>query len=152
MGAPSVLSGADTINLNNRVFVDLAIGNCVEITFPNGIATVKTGKNGNAIFGLNETGRQADVKIMVLRGTDDDKFLNNVYSQQLANFAAFPLMIGEFIKKLGDGAGNITNDTYILAGGIIEKAPEAKMNVEGDVEQSVTHWNLKFANAVRVIT
>lgn len=146
------LTGSDTISINNRIFADLADGNCVELTFPNDIASVKTGKNGNSLYGLNESGRQSEVKIRVIRGSADDKFLNSLLAQQQANFAGFPLMLGEFIKKLGDGLGNITNDTYIMSGGVFSKQVEAKMNVEGESEQSVSIYTLKFSNTPRVIT
>lgn len=146
------LSGSDTIVINNHVFSDLADGDCVALTFPNDIANVKTGKNGNSIYGLNETGKQCEVKLRIVRGSNDDKFMNNLLVQQQANFAGFPLMQGRFVKKLGDGQGNIANDTYIVSGGIFTKIPEAKTNVEGESEQSVAIYTLKFSNAPRAIT
>ncbi len=146
------LTGADTNILNGRVLVDFADGNCAELTFPNDIANVKTGKNGNAIYGLNESGRQAEAKYRLIRGSPDDKFFNNLYSQMQQNFSGFVLLTGEFIKKIGDGQGKITNDVYQLGGGVFSKEPEAKTNVEGDTEQSVVMWTIKFANAPRAIT
>lgn len=146
------MSGADTITVNNRIFTDLADGNCIELTFPNEIASVKTGKNGNSIYGLNETGKQCELKIRVIRGSSDDKFLNNLFSQQQADFSAFTTMIGQFIKKIGDGAGNISSDTYILSGGVFTKPIEARTNVEGESEQSVAIYTLKFSNSPRVLT
>lgn len=150
--AAIALSGSDTVSINNRIFSDFADGNCAELTFPNEIATVKTGKNGNSIYGLNETGRQAELKLRLIRGSSDDKFMNGLLAQQQQNFAGFPLMIGEFIKKLGDGKGAISNDTYIVSGGVFTKQVEAKMNVEGDSEQSVSIYTMKFSNAPRVIS
>jgi hypothetical protein len=76
----------------------------------------------------------------------------NLLAQQNANFAGTVLLTGTFIKKLGDGAGNITSDTYVLAGGIFQKIPEGKTNVEGETEQSVAIFMIKFASAVRIIT
>lgn len=146
------LSGNDSATLNNQLLTDLADGNCIELTFPNDIANVKTGKNGNAIYGLNESGKQCEVKLRIVRGGATDKFLLNLLAQQQANFAAFPLMIGQFNKKLGDGAGNVTSDTYIMSGGIFVKIPEAKSNVEGETEQSIAMYTLKFSNAPRVLT
>lgn len=146
------LSGSDTINLNNRVLTDLADGNCIEMTFPNDIANVKTGKNGNSIYGLNESGKQCEVKLRVLRGSSDDKFLNGLLAQQQANFAGTVLLIGQFIKKIGDGQGNITSDTYIMGGGVFTKIPEAKTNVEGETEQSIAIYTIRFSNAPRVLT
>ncbi len=142
------LSGSDTINIQNRIFADLADGNCVELD----IASVKTGKNGNSIYGLNETGKQCEVKIRVIRGSSDDKFLNNLLSQQQANFAGTVLLIGQFIKKIGDGRGNITSDTYIMSGGVFTKQVPAKTNVEGESEQSVAIYTIKYSNSPRVLT
>lgn len=148
------LSGNDTINIQNTILADLADGNCVEMTFPNDIANCKIGKNGNAIYGLNTTGQMSEVKIRVIRGSTDDKFLNGLLVAQQNNFAGTILLFGEFIKKLGDGQGNITSDTYIMSGGVFTKIPEAKTNVEGETEQSVSVYTIKFANnpAPRVIT
>ncbi len=146
------LSGSDTIKINDRILSDLADTDVVAMTFPNDIANVKTGKNGNSIYGLNESGKQCELVIRVQRGSADDKFLNNLLAQQQANFAGFILMIGEFVKRLGDGLGVVASDTYILSGGIFMKAVEAKSNVEGDTEQSISIYHMKFSNAPRVIT
>lgn len=146
------MSGADSITINNRILSDLADGNCLELTFPNEIANVKTGKNGNSIYGLNETGKQAEMKIRVIRGSSDDKFLNNLFALQQQNFSQFILMQGEFVKRVGNGQGQLTSDTYIVSGGIFTKGIEAKTNVEGDAEQSVAMYTLKFSNSPRVLT
>lgn len=146
------MSGADTIMINNRVMNDLADGNAVELTFPNDIANIKTGKNGNSIYGLNETGKQSECKIRLIRGSADDKFMNGLLAQQQSNFSGFPLMIGQFIKKIGDGLGSLANDQYIMSGGIFTKQVEAKMNVEGEAEQSVSVYTMKFSNSPRIIT
>lgn len=146
------LSGNDTVIINNRIFADFADGNVAELAFPNDIASVKTGKDGNSIYGLNESGKQAEFKLRLIRGSADDKFLNGLLAQQQLNFAGFPLMTGQFIKKIGDGQGNIQSDTYITSGGVFTKQVEAKSNVEGESEQSVSIYTLKFSNAPRVIT
>lgn len=146
------LSGSDVFILNDHVFNDLADGTVIELTFDNDIAALKTGKNGNSIYGLNETGRQAKVKIRAIRASRDDVFLNAALAQQQANFAGFPLLIGEYIKKIGDGTGNVKSDTYILSGGVFQKQVAAKTNVEGESDQSVSEYMLIFSNAPRVIT
>ena len=146
------LSGNDTVVLSNRIFADFADGNVVELTFPQDIAQVKTGKNGNSIYGLNETGKQCELKMRIIRGSPDDIFLNNLLVLQQNNFAATILVEGQFIKKLGDGSGNITNDTYIVSGGVFQKQVEALSNVEGDALQSVAVYMLKFTNAPRALT
>lgn len=149
----AVLSGQDTIIINNQVLSNgLADGNAVELTWPNNIVEVKTGKNGNSIYGLNETGKQSEVKMRLIRGSFEDNFLNNLLVQQQSNFAGTVLLEGQFIKKLGDGQGNITSDTYIMSGGVFQKQVEAKLNTEGDVEQSIAMYMLKFTNSPRTIT
>lgn len=150
--ATVALSGSDTIVINNQLLSDLADGNVVEMTFPNDIAQVKTGKNGNSIYGLNESGKQCEVKLRVIRGSSDDKFLNNLLAGQQGNFAGTTLLVGSFVKQIGDGVGNIASDTYIMSGGVFTKIPEAKSNVEGDTEQSIAMYTIKFSNAPRIIT
>lgn len=145
------MTGADTIKINNRIFADLADGDCVVLAFPNEKATLKTGKNGNTIYALNESGKQAEITLRLVRGSSDDKFMSGLFAQQENDFASFTLMIGEFVKRIGTGQGGVIADTYVLSGGIFSKHIEAKSNVEGDTEQSISIYNLKFAKAARVI-
>lgn len=145
------MTGSDTLILNSRVLADFADGDIAALTYPNDIAQVKTGKNGNSLYGLNESGKQSEAVIRIVRGSPDDKFLNNLLALQQNNFAGFILMIGEFIKRVGDGQGNIANDTYLMSGGIFVKAIEAKTNTEGEVEQSVAVYHMKFSNSPRII-
>jgi hypothetical protein len=146
------LSGADTITINNYLLSALADGDVVDLRFPNDIAAVKTGKNGNSIYAFNEMGKQCEVVMRVMRGSADDKFLLGLLSAQQNNFSGTVLMIGTFIKQIGDGLGNITSDTYIMSGGVFTKIPEAKSNVEGNTDQSIVIYTMKFSNAPRVIT
>lgn len=150
------MSGNDTIIINggnsSYLFTSQADGNIVELTYPNEIAAVKTGKNGNSIYGLNESGRQCEVKVRVLRHSADDKFMQELLNLQLANFAGFPLMTAEFTKLIGDGKGTVGSDIYILSGGIFTKQVEGKSNVEGDTEQSVAIYMMKFSNSPRALT
>ena len=146
------MSGQDTIIIQNRSLADLGEGDVIDVTFPNNVADVKTGKNGNSIFSFNATGKQCEVKIRIIKGSGDDKFLNGLYNSQNYNFAGFTTLSGQFIKKIGDGKGKVGSDTYILSGGIFMKGIEAKSNVEGSVEQSVSVYTLKFASGTRVIS
>lgn len=148
----TALSGNDSVILNNRVFADFADAMYAELTYPNDIASVKTGKNNNSIYGLNASGNQGELKVKLIRGSADDKFLLSLLAAQQANFEGTVLLIGEFIKKIGDGAGNVGSDTYIASGGIFSKNPGAKSNAEGDTEQSTVEYIIKFSRVARVIT
>ena len=144
------LSGNDTLKINDRLLTDLGTQDVGTLNFPQELASVKTGKNGNSVYAFNESGKQCDVTLKVLRGSGDDKFLSALLNSMSNNFAGFVLLTGEFIKRMGDGNGNITSDTYIMSGGIFTKQVEAKSNTEGDIEQSMSTYMLKFANAPSV--
>ena len=80
----------------------------------------------------------------MIRGSADDKFLNNLLLQQQNNFAGFALMFGEFVKMVGDGKGNITNDPYIVSGGVFVQQVDAKSNAEGTAYQKLPGTRLKY--------
>ena len=145
------LTGNDTLTIDGQPLVDFADGDVAVLTFPNNIAAVKTGKNGNSIFSFNATGKQCELKIRLIRGSADDKRLNGRLSEQQSNFSKFVVMYGEFIKKIGNGKGVDIGDTYELGGGVFVKIPEAKSNQEGDTAQSVVEYTIHFTNAPRII-
>lgn len=156
MGSVS-LTGQDTIIIGQdgvapRIFSDLADADTATMEFPNNIVEAKIGKNGNTIYAFNATGRQVNVVLRIIRGSADDKYMNARYNQYLLDRAAFPLLEGEFVKRVGDGTGAVTADTYTMQGGVIQKLPAVKENVEGDTEQSVSIWNIIFTNANRALT
>lgn len=147
----TVLSGDDTIVLNGQVIQDFADQNVGDLSFPNNVANIKTGKNGNSLYALNTTGYQADLKLRIVRGSADDKFLLGLFNSQQNNFAAFVLLQGQIVKKLGDGQGNIIYDTYTCIGGIFVKAQPVISNPEGNTEQNITLYEIMFSNAPRSI-
>jgi hypothetical protein len=151
MSLPTVVSltGNDTVVLSGRVLTNFGDADNATLTFPSDIAAVKTGKNGNAIFALNTMGLQAEMVLRIIRGSQDDLFLNGILSTQLLDFSSFVLLTGQFIKRIGDGQGNVQNDTYLVAGGVFMKQVEAKSNVEGDTEQSLAIYHVKFSNVGR---
>ncbi len=145
------LCGNDSFVLNGRSFSDFADGDFSNLEFPNDIASLKTGKNGNTIYALNNTGKQANVTLRLIRGSADDKYMNSMLIQMRENFPSFILMNGTFIKKIGDGQGNVASDTYIMSGGIFTKQVNIKSNEESDTEQAVSIYTLSFSNAPRAI-
>lgn len=146
------LTGKDTTILDSRIMKALADGDTVLLEVPNDLVAVKVGKDGNAVYAFNGTGKMVNVTIRVIRGSADDKYLNSRLQEQIRDLASFVLFKGEFIKRAGDGAGNVTADIYKLEGGVIQKMPGAKENVEGDTEQSVSIYQLQFANSDRALS
>ncbi len=143
------LTGNDTTQIAGRVLTDQGDGDVTKLGFPNDLVQVKTGKNGNSLYNLVASGQQAEVEARVLRGSPDDAFLNALLNQQRADLPSFELMDGYFVKRIGDGQGNVTYDTYILAGGVFTKIPEAAENVEGATDPALAIYKMKFANAKR---
>lgn len=143
------LTGADTAVISGIVLRDVADGDWFTLTFPNTLAEVKTGKNGNSIFASNAMGQQGEAVLRVLRGSSDDLALDALLQQQLQDFASFITLDGTFVKRIGDGNGGITPDQYVATGGIFSNEVDAKSNAEGDTEQSVSVYRMKFANVQR---
>lgn len=145
------LTGNDTIQIATRVFSDFADQDVALLEFPNNVVEVKHGKNGNALYAFNATGKLVNVTLRLIRASADDKFLNSQLQSFLNDQAGYTLMEGEFVKRVGDGKGNVTADVYRMSGGIVQKLPNTRDNVEGDTEQSVSIWNLVFHNGNRVM-
>lgn len=146
------MSGNDIFILNNRNITGFAVGKVSELTIPNNLADVKTGKNGNSIFSFINSGLICEFKAILIRGCADDVFFNSLLTQMKNNFSGFPLMFGQYIKKIGDGLGNVTSDTYNMSGGIFSKTTPAQSDTEGTPEQSQVEYMLKFANNPRTIS
>lgn len=140
------LTGQDTAQIDGIILESLADGNPFEITFPDELGTVKVGKNGNTIFAKNESGRKANVTLRVLTGGSDDKTLNSRMQQWITDPSTFELLVGMFIKRIGDGQGNIESKVYSCSQGIFRRQVAAKTSAEGDPDQSVSVFELVFGN------
>jgi len=145
------MSGNDGLVINNRIFSDFGTATWGELTFPNQVANMKTGKNGNTIYSQNQTGFNASMTVMLIRGSGDDKFLNGILANQNNNFPGTPLLQGSYTKNIGDGNGKIIKDTYSLNGGLVVNMVEGKSNAEGDTDQSLAVYKLGWASAPRAI-
>lgn len=144
--------GEDTLVINDYpIHPDFAGGDNVTITFPNELVTLETGKNKNTIYAKNETGSNVEITINVMRGSSADKKLSGLLATQERDFIGFELMNGAFTKRVGNGTGKVTYDTYVLRGLVFTKFPEMKANVSGDAEQGKTSYTLRGALAVRGI-
>lgn len=141
----------DTLTLNGRVFNDLASDTVTQIAIPNELVNIKTGKTGNSVIAQNAQGLNSNLTLRLNRGSSDDQYMNNVLQGSLADFPSTKLLNGSFVKRLGDGDGNVINDVYGLNGGVISKIPEGEENVSGDVVQGVVTYMVKFANTTRGI-
>lgn len=145
------ITSDDTLTIYDRVFADLADDDVSAIAFNSDLVSVKTGKNKNTIFSKDEKGNNANLTLRLIRGSSDDQFLQSKIALAEADFVAQPLANGEFVKRLGDGQGNVVRDVYTLLGGVIVRQVDGKENVSGDISQGVSVYNMTFARATRSI-
>ena len=148
--ATYTLTGNDVVILDNMpvtCFADNTIGT---LEVPNNLFEMSTGKNGNTIFALDEKGNNATLTLRILMSSNDDKRLNTLIPKS-DNFASTILINGSVVKQVGDGSGNISFNTYILSGGMIQKKPNISIDVAGDTNQAVVEYVVAFAQAERAI-
>lgn len=147
----TTLTGNDSIIIDDIIFTDFASDDIGVLDYPDELVGLKIGKNGNTIYALNMSGMRNTLTIKLCAGSNNDKYLNSKINQFLNDPPSFVLIKGEFIKRVGDGQGNINNIIYKCAGGVIQKIPGAKENVSGDTESAVVQYVLVFANSPRGI-
>ena len=145
------LTGDDSIIINDVPLKDFADGDIATLDLPNNLMEISTGKDGNTIFALNEAGNNATLTVRPLLSSATDKRLNGLLPKS-ESFAGYVLLTGAVTKQVGDGAGNISYNSYVLQGGMIQKKPAIKSNVNGDTQQAVVEYVIQFANAARVIS
>lgn len=150
MGSTYALTGKDTIIINDIPLTDFADGDIGNLEIPNNIFAMQTGKDGNTIFALDESGNNATLTVRLMMSSNDDKRLNGLIPKS-DSFAETILMTGAVVKQVGDGQGNVSYNTYTLAGGMIQKKPNIKTNVNGDTTQAVVEYSIMFANGNRAI-
>lgn len=149
--ATYTLTGDDVIIINDIPLNDFADGDIGTLELPNNLAEMTTGKNGNTIFAFNEAGNNATLTVRILMSSNDDKRINGLIPKS-KNFAETILANGSVIKQVGDGQGNISYNTYLLDGGLVQKKPAIKSNVNGDTTQAIVEYTFIFANANRAIS
>jgi len=131
------LTGNDTITLMGTVLTAFPDGDSAELTFPNDLTTVRAGKNGNTIYALNTAGLLCQLVVRVLRGSADHKMLAADLSAYVQNPPGYVLHGCKIVKRIGDGQGTITNDSYNLKGLAPTKIPPTTSNVSGDESQTI---------------
>lgn len=151
-GVTDTLVGQNTIIINGRNLTNLGYGNVVDISIPSALVEIESGKDGSAIYAMNQSGRQAEVRVRVLAGSPDDGYLNNINESFIADFAGSALISASFIKRTGDGQGNIITTTWVLSGGVPGTSPADKWDVNGNTEQALIEYSFKFARATRQLS
>lgn len=145
------LTGSDVVTLNGRVIHDLAQGDVITLDFAGDLVKTEPSKNGNIVYALNVAGLMSTLTMRLLAGSSDDSYINSLLASQIQDLSGFILIVGSFVKRVGDGQGNITNIIYNTIGGVVKKFPKASTNTTGNVEQSVVEWMIEFGSNSRAI-
>ena len=145
------LTGADTIQVGDRVLTAFADADNGVLEFPNELAGVKTGKNGNTVIAFNAMGLQGKLTLRILRASQDDQFLNDVIWDYKNDPTAFDPLTGYVVKRVGTRGGNVRGDIYNCSNGVPTKQVAVKSNVEGDTEQGVSIYEFTFGHVDRAI-
>jgi hypothetical protein len=143
------VSGNDTFQLAGRNFTSFADGSNAEIVYDNDLLKFEAGKNGNTLIAGMANGRLGKATLRIIRRSADDLFLNSMLQIQAQGLESFPLMNGQFVKRIGNGQGVVNNDTYKMKGGAFLKRPGAVSNVSGDTNQSLVEYQIMFTDVSR---
>jgi len=154
------LFGSDTITIGGRLLLNLFSGETGKVTYQNDLGTVKTGKDGSAIFIKNETGYQATLEVHVIRGSADDVALDDYIKTYISAPEKYVLLNAVIAKPFGTGAGTnqgtatgtvIKTDKLTLNNGIPTKNVDMVVNLDGDSEQAISIYTYVFASTTRAI-
>lgn len=131
------------------VLTDFAGGTVAELTAPNELSTTTTGYNGNSLGSHNEPGRQRECTLRIVKGGDDDKRLNASYNLWKNKDSKFKPLSMSFTKHVAHSDSSRTKDTVECFFGLPAGQPTQASNVEGDTEQLVSIYMLRFGNSER---
>lgn len=131
------------------ILSDLADGTVAELTAPNELSTTTTGYNGNSLGSHNEPGRQRECTLRIVKGSGDDKRLNKNYNMWKNRNLLFRPLKMTFTKNVGHSDGSVNRDTVECFFGLPAGQPSQSMVMDGNTEQVVSIYMLRFGNSER---
>lgn len=156
------VTGNDIVQLGSSAtglttITSFADGDYARVTFPNDIMNFTIGKNRNMLAAYNAMGTLAELELRLLRGSQEDKFLQDQFPTFASDELKFSFIYAKIIKKLGTNIGGTSgvvgiDEIYTLNSGIISKAPEIVSNVSGSTDQGVVVWQIRFAEFTRTVS
>ena len=154
------VTGNDIIQIGTslegvKTITAFADGDYARLSFPNDIMNFTIGKNRNMIAAYNAMGSLAELELRLLRGCEEDKFLNDLFPSFDSDALKFSFIYAKIEKKLtADKKGEAVeiSETYTLKNGVISKAPEFISNVSGSTDQGVVVWQIRFAEFQREVS
>lgn len=131
------------------ILSDFADGTVAELAAPNELSTITTGYNGNSLGSHNEPGRQRELTLRLVKGSNDDKRLNKAYNMWKNRDMRFRPLKMSFTKNVAHGDGSITVDTVECYFGLPTGQPGQIQDTAGNTEQVISIYSIRFGNSER---
>lgn len=131
------------------ILSDFADGTVAELAAPNELSTITTGYNGNSLGSHNEPGRQRELTLRLVKGSNDDKRLNKAYNMWKNRDMRFRPLKMSFTKNVAHGNGSITVDTVECFFGLPTGQPGQIQDTAGNTEQVISIYSIRFGNSER---
>ena len=131
------------------VLSDFADDTVAELSAPNELSTMTTGYNGNSLGAHNEPGRQRDLTIRIVKGSEDDKRINSNYNLWKNRDRRFRPLTMTFTKNVAHEDGSVTNDKVSCYFGLPTGQPTQMSDMAGNTEQVVSIYTIRFGNSER---
>lgn len=144
------LTGTDTLSIFGRTITAFGTGDYFTFTLDAELFKVEVGKDGNAVYAFNAPGLVTKGVLKVLRGSRDDRFLNNLLAGMVADPSSFVLGTCVAVKRIGNGSGTISSDVYLFGGAVFSKFPGVKGNAQGETDQALVSYEIMFTSVTRV--
>ena len=108
-----------------------------------------TGYNGNSLGSHNEPGRQRELSLRLVKGSNDDKRLNKAYNMWKNRDLRFRPLKMSFTKNVAHSDGSVTVDTVECFFGLPTGQPTQMQDTAGNTEQVVSIYSIRFGNSER---
>jgi len=128
---------------------NFADGTIAELAVPNESSTVTTGYNGNSLGAHNEPGRQRRATLRLVKGSDDDKRINETFQLWQDRDPRFKPFKGWFTKNIGHSDGSLSQDTTECYFGLPGNNVTMMQDTTGNTEQCVSVYTITFGNSKR---
>lgn len=146
-------TGQDVIEIEDQdgkfTLSDFADGVVAELVAPNDAASLTTGYNGNCLGAHNESGRQRQCTLRVVKASNDDKRINKIYTLWQNRDRRFKPLKGWFTKNVTHADGSVTQDTVTCFFGLPQGKPTQQTDTAGGTDQVVSVYTVMFGNSER---
>lgn len=139
-----ILIGKDNFTLDNISAANsLANGDVITIAPDGALNNKMITYGGQQVIAEDRNGLAHTLTIRPLVGSELDRHLLAKYAEYKEDSPSYSAMTGTATRRLGDGAGNVMNDDFVLTEMVFANSPSnATINTEGSVDQAVREYTI----------